>query len=472
MKDNTRTAWRPRDIFIAVSLVVFAWQMPTLHVAVIDDQAPGAESPRIKTLQDRFRHNGVPEIKAFWREVTERGVPLVESLPGDERHRLVTFLWQGQEDTRHVLIVGGVVPSWAYSKDSAEQKLMARLPGTDVWYKTYRARSDARVTYLLSPNDPFVEDKKSPTWQLDPLNPHRFEFKLDPENPESANVTPAVSVLSLPDAPPRRWTQPREGIARGKITETRIKSTLLGNERRLWIYTPPGYRARGNRYPLLVLFDGWEYLHWIPTPTILDNLLADRLISPVVAVLIDTVPWRGELACYPPFGSFMTKELFPWLRKQYHVTADPERTILAGSSLGGLAATCYAFENPRTFGKVLSQSGSFWWRPPLLWPKQSQSKGADDEAPEWLSRRLAALPRAPLQLYIEIGLLESTGSPSMLDVNRHLRNVLQAKGYLFRYVEFNGRHEFVNWQETLGDGLVFLLGKAARGRRGKSSGFQ
>jgi Enterochelin esterase, N-terminal len=159
MKDNTRTAWRPRDIFIAVSLVVFAWQMSTLHVAVIGGQAPGAESPRIKTLQDRFLHNGIQEIKAFWREVTERGVPLVESLPGDERHRLVTFLWRGQEDTRHVLIVGGVVPRWAYSKDSAEQKLMARLPGTDVWYKTYRVRSDARVTYLLSPNDPLVEDK-------------------------------------------------------------------------------------------------------------------------------------------------------------------------------------------------------------------------------------------------------------------------------------------------------------------------
>jgi Putative esterase len=117
----------------------------------------------------------------------------------------------------------------------------------------------------------------------------------------------------------------------------------------------------------------------------------------------------------------MMKELSPWLRKQYHVTADPERTILAGSSFGGLAATCYAFENPRTFGKVLSQSISFWWRPPLLWPKQSQSKGADDEAPERLSRRLAASPKTQLQLYVEVGLLESSGCPSMLDANRHLR---------------------------------------------------
>jgi len=47
----------------------------------------------------------------------------------------------------------------------------------------------------------------------------------------------------------------------------------------------------------------------------------------------------------------------------------------------------------------------------------------------------------------------------MLDANRHLRDVLQAKGYKFRYVEFNGRHEFANWQETLGDGLIYLLGR-------------
>jgi enterochelin esterase-like enzyme len=66
-----------------------------------------------------------------------------------------------------------------------------------------------------------------------------------------------------------------------------------------------------------------------------------------------------------------------------------------------------------------------------------------------------------LQLYLEIGLLESFGCPSMLDVNRHLRNVLGAGGYKFRYVEFNGRHDFANWQETLGDGLIFLLGRKA-----------
>jgi enterochelin esterase-like enzyme len=42
----------------------------------------------------------------------------------------------------------------------------------------------------------------------------------------------------------------------------------------------------------------------------------------------------------------------------------------------------------------------------------------------------------------------------MLDASRHVRDVLQAKGFNRRYVEFNGRHEFANWQEIFGEGLM------------------
>ena len=39
---------------------------------------------------------------------------------------------------------------------------MARLPGTDVWYKTYRVRSDARVTYLALPKRPVGGGQEEP----------------------------------------------------------------------------------------------------------------------------------------------------------------------------------------------------------------------------------------------------------------------------------------------------------------------
>jgi enterochelin esterase family protein len=209
--------------------------------------------------------------------------------------------------------------------------------------------------------------------------------------------------------------------------------------------------SSGQPYGLLILFDGWEYTHWIPTPTILDNLVAKGRIPPLVAVMIDT-PNRGrELPCYPPFVDFLTQELLPWVRQRYRVTSDPTQTISGGCSYGGLAAAFAGLRRPDVFGNILSQSGSFWWSP------------EGDSEPEWLIRQFIRVDKLPLNFYLDVGLLETAPSrlngPSQLVVNRHLRDVLQAKGYPLHYAEFNGRHEYLSWQGTLADGLLALIEK-------------
>ena len=140
----------------------------------------------------------------------------------------------------------------------------------------------------------------------------------------------------------------------------------------------------------------------------------------------------------------------PPRRRAYHVTADPARTVLGGMSAGGLAAAHAGLLHPEIFGKVLSQSGAFWWKP-------------EGEAEwEWLTRQFAASPRVPVTFYLEAGLHEdnpgSTDGLSLLGANRRLREVLQAKGYPVHYAEFNGTHVFVCWQGSIADGLVALLG--------------
>jgi enterochelin esterase family protein len=125
--------------------------------------------------------------------------------------------------------------------------------------------------------------------------------------------------------------------------------------------------------------------------------------------------------------------------------------VLAGSSLGGLAAACAALARPDLFGNVLSQSGSFTWRPA-------------GEPWEWVARQIEARPKLPVRFYLDIGLLETlpvekTG-PSLLGSNRRLRDALWAKRYAVSYAEFAGGHGYANWQGTIADGLMALLGRS------------
>jgi len=116
------------------------------------------------------------------------------------------------------------------------------------------------------------------------------------------------------------------------------------NEREIAIYTPPGYSEDAKPYGLAVIFDGERYLDdkWIPAPTILDNLIADKRIPPIIVIMISNAPGNArsrELTCNREFADFLTSEVLPWVRGLYNVTADPRQTIVGGSSYGGLAAT-------------------------------------------------------------------------------------------------------------------------------------
>ncbi len=414
-------------------------------------------SARIASLHHEIEAGNQEALDAFWHEVTQQGTPLVEPIEDDTQHMLVTFLWRADADLNNVTVIGGVA-----GYDFAGNQML-RLLDTDLWFRSYRARSDTRTTYWLSPNDSLiaaadVEDwsVRSASWQRDPLNPHTFIWTRDPDDPSDYDLI--WSVLELPNAPPQPWSDPQAGTLTGRIERHRLASAFLQNERRVWVYTPPGYTPTGEPYDLLLLFDGMAYINPIPTPTILDNLLAAGRLRPLIAVILDSLDQQTrtrDLNCYPPFVDFLTKECMPWLRQQHHITSDPRRTFIGGSSSGGLAAAYAGFCHPELFGNILSQSGFFAWSPDIFQP-------TDDSEHEWLVRQFAASPLLPLRFYLDVGLLETgqtfkNDPPSPRISNRHMRTVLQAKGYPVHYAEFNGGHDYLCWRGTLADGLLALM---------------
>ncbi|HEY6660675.1 MAG TPA: alpha/beta hydrolase-fold protein [Pyrinomonadaceae bacterium] len=413
----------------------------------VDDQPL---SPRLQALHERLKSGDRSALDSFWKEIAERGAPIIEPAAGSDREMLVTMLWRTKEETKNVFVfrLGEV------------NKPMVRLLDTDLWYKTFRLQKGARFIYQFAANLP---DPK--TWggvarfagvvRNDPLNPLQFSEHYNELNPYEGN---SFSVGELPSAEPQRWNVVRPNVPNGRVQRDKFQSKLLGNERSIWIYTPHDYAAGKKPYGLLVLTDGGQYVNTARVATTLDNLIAAGLIPPLVAVMVENPDRWRELSCNPAYADFLAQEIVPWARANYHATDRPEQTIIGGASLGGLQAACVGLKHPEVFGNVLSQSGAFDWKP------------AGEKEWEWLNRQFAASPRLPLRFSFEAGLLEGTWwwrslpqrdpvpLPPLLTTNRNLRDTLTSKGYPVHYSEFNGNHGMLNWRGTLASHLIALVG--------------
>jgi enterochelin esterase-like enzyme len=384
---------------------------------------------------------GAREAEAlFWKQLEPAGTPIVERIDGTDES-LVTFVYRGNSSVANVVVV---TPAALVDFSDA---VMTKVPKTQTWFKTLRLRNDTRFTYRFAPNDsliPFDRPDRNfmtrmKSWVRDPLNQKEFRFEDGAE----------ASVLELPAAPSDALLIQRNDVAQGLLTAVKLPFPEP-NGRPAWIYTPPRF-TRGGRYPLVVFMDGESYTTLIPTPTILNNLIARGAIPPVIAVFLasDGSTRDTEYNCSRDWSDLLALHLVPWVRAEYGAGSEQTKTTVAGYSLGGLAAACAALHHPEVFGNVLVQSGSFYRAP-------------EGEPPEGVARKLASSPAVPVRWYLEIGLFEHgafpSRDPSMLTSSRHLRDVLLAKGAAVSFYEGANGHEHFAWRATLPTGLTLLLG--------------
>ena len=410
------------------------------RVEVGEQKVPKSQpvSPRMLKLMAAVERGETTE--AFWNEVSAAGAPLVE--PGADGQTLVTFLGRGAR--KNIRMFGA---------PSGDHENLERLGETDVWFKTFSVPSDTRLSYQLAFDVPDLpgsdRDRRVAilsTAAADPLN--RKPWPADA--PDRFNQD---SVLELPGAPEQTFVVDR-GRPGGTVSNFRIAAKKLGNERDITIYTPPAYDPGNVDNLLLFVFDAREYLSKVPLPLILDNMIAEKRIPPVVAVFVanpDRQARGRELPGNADFAEFMAKELLPEIVRRTDIVQTAERTILAGSSYGGLASATVALRHPEAFGNVLSLSGSFWWSPPSV----------DADKAEHVAWEVATGPQRKIRFFLAAGLFETKGSHTVggiLETNRHLRDVLTARNYKVTLKEYAGGHDYLVWRGAISDGLEILFG--------------
>jgi enterochelin esterase-like enzyme len=370
----------------------------------------------------------------------------------DPAYCQVTFDWQ-EDDPEHpardvfVRMINSAERART-ARDLAPYLMTRGAAGR--WSLTLRLRADLRASYQFCVSrDVAIRDM--------PLDDEHWRELLAMGVPDPADAAPAppmygsqtqASLLELPQAPPQPWLQRRLGIPAGALTTHEVASELFGNTRTVGVYLPPSYADTDRGLPLAVLLDGDVWLR-AGVDAMMDNLIAEGLVPPTIVVAVDSLDSatrRRELTEHERFETFMLGELLPWITRRWAITEDPARTVIAGQSMGGLAACDLGLRAAHRFGLVLCQSGSFWW----------PDGGEFDSEAGALIRRFAHAPVSPVRIYQEVGLLEDR----LLAYNRHLRDVLHARGYPLTYREYHGGHDYACWRGGLADGLADLLGQA------------
>ena len=244
-----------------------------------------------------------------------------------------------------------------------------------------------------------------------------------------------------------------------------FESTVLADARNLVVYVPPGYEQdTARRYPVLYLHDGQNLFEgatafvpgqdWHVNETA-DELIKAGVIEPLIIVGIyntgkrridEYTPTRdrrhragGDAGLY---GRMLTKELKPFIDRQYRTLVDPANTGLGGSSLGGLATLYLGLHHPNVFGKLAVLSPSVWW---------------DNRVILKIVRMTNPKPR--LLIWLDIGTRE--GDKTVRDA-RALRDELVKAGWVVGsnlvYAEIpEAGHNEAAWAARVGPFLQFLF---------------
>jgi len=331
-----------------------------------------------------------------------------------------TFFWEGNHAPQLMSDWNG----WDASPRPFK-RISPRLQAAtakSVWYCTLSLPRDAYIEYAL----------------YDPVTQKRF---LDPLNKRTVNngVGGRNNYFYMPETMPSPFALRRADISLGALTSHSVETKWLRDdyEREIYLYRPPVKEP----VPLLVVYDGQDYLHRAKLAVIVDNLIADNRIRPIaMAFLPSAGRWRNvEYACSDGTLLWLDQVILPLANEKLNlldIEKHPGAYGVLGAFLGGTMALYTGLRMPDVFGNVLSQSGAFMIESrdfaPVDLVKHSQSKD--------------------IRIWMDVGQLDF-----LLEDNREMHALLQKKGYNIAYREFVAGHNFTAWRDDVWRGLEAMF---------------
>ena len=191
-------------------------------------------------------------------------------------------------------------------------------------------------------------------------------------------------------------------IPHGSVSRRWYNSPGLEKERRITIYTPPGYESGNEAYPVLYLLHGagGDEEAWVSlgrSTQIMDNLIASGKSKPMIVVMPNgnvsqkAAPGEGTRGFYKPAfmvpgtmdGTFEETftDIMSFVETNYRVKAEKPFRAVAGLSMGGFHSLHISRYHPNTFDFV----GLF---SPAILPNANVSSKVYQEVDETLKMQM------------------------------------------------------------------------------------
>jgi enterochelin esterase family protein len=299
-----------------------------------------------------------------------------------------------------------------------------------------------------------------------PPGAYRYVFQvdgvrvLDPVNTRTAESNANVWSLFTVSGSPLMDTR---DVPHGAVAEVFYYSNVLKTTRRMHVYTPAGYEAGTQKYPVFYLLhgamdtdDAWTSVG--RAGFILDNLIADGKAKPMVVVMPaghqpgqPGIPGMGPGApSVNPFTDEFMTDIMPYVEKHYRTINDRQHRAIAGLSMGGYQTLDIAFRHLDLFSQIgVFSSGATLGRRGPTPGTQASATSAPSPIDEWESAHKANLDNAALKKGARLIWL-STGVDDGLIVNtRSTVEVLKKHGFEPVFKESPGTHSWFNWRNYL-----------------------
>lgn len=364
--------------------------------------------------------------------------PIIQEVSKDSSR--VTFQFSGDSDIKKVRLISDIIPYFDNGINLGIENTgwLKRETNGNLWLLTLTLDNRLRIPYRYEITKE-IQGRDTTYEILDPLNTMTYMI---------SDNRLKQSVLELKNCFPFSWN--RDTVTKWK--KISLQSAILSKATDLYIYSPtPDNLQKKVNYPVVIALGSFTYGIEMSSAKIYRHLLDNNEVKPAVLVLADYKSYN-RVQDFDSAALFIIRDVLPYLQKEYHISRDSKDVTLTGTSRRGLVSAYIALKNSKFIGNVISLSGGFFWRPT---PK--------DEF-EWFSQILSSEPIKKVNYYLSAGNLETIVTSNnaghyMLLTNRHIRNLLSAKKYNFKYEELPGGHNPLSWSHALYNGLRYILKK-------------